>query len=804
VLAAARGRSGAESGQVVVVFALLIPLFFALGAIVLDIGNWYVHKRHLQTQVDAAVLASAPSFAGCFNDQATANTSIANTALGYAGDTLRDATTVNQQLAEPNDVRIVLNADRYWQTTDGVTSPATGYGLDWGGNNPAKKPCTTSSLDAKATDERVRPLWGLIPLTPSPKAHAKVEIHRVREENGMLPLAVPEIDPNFVYAIFVDFAKTGAQTPLKVQCLEKNPTYGGSSFLYSAWVTATASSTNCPTATNNNRAVSIHPDSSYSDGTGVVILVSKSTTAPSMSGTLNQICGQTPTDLVQCYAGTGGDYDGAATGQGLGFVHSFDTGGGSAAAPLIRDVTLGGMVCTGGISPSNQSSPYFINDDNDCTVGVTAQVDFGTPDPAGAATIVSTMSQGGICAAVTGLTYQSITSTAPYVSTWTGTMSVTSGGGHQALALTASDKTSGNANNCNNRNNSRSANPAAVPYATDDASGPVGYLKLTPAEGPNVGTACPAGSSLADPNSVARGNYCYTVVAGLEKPLQVQPWNYPNLTLRFASKSQRKTSGNVNGALLCDHGRTLSATFKTGCFTTYALNYDKWGTGTTPYGTTTSCPAGVLCWEDVLCKKYSPPSPIALPPPAFVNNPNPDCVAAKAGTVQALQAGIYDRWEDTNNGYGGCTPNYWPKTATEAQNFFKPVDEGGHDFTNDPRYVTLIVTDNTAFQKVNIPVPVKYFAGFYVTGWDTANGNGAGKPHGCFNFPPSAGTCGAPNNDAHPLLGCLAGTSTTNDNGDIWGHFVKFVGFSAFATPSDDLCVLTATTAETCVATLVE
>ena len=129
---------------------------------------------------------------------------------------------------------------------------------------------------------------------------------------------------------------------------------------------------------------------------------------------------------------------------------------------------------------------------------------------------------------------------------------------------------------------------------------------------------------------------------------------------------------------------------------------------------------------------------------------------------------------------------------------------GGHDFTNDPRYVTLIVTDNTAFQKANTPVPVKYFAGFYATGWDTASG-GNGKPQGCFGFPPSANTCGAPNNDAHPLLGCiLPGNSTSNDNGDIWGHFVKFVAFSAFATPSDDLCALTTTSAETCVAVLVE
>ena len=59
-------------------------------------------------------------------------------------------------------------------------------------------PCTTKILDAKATDDDAPSLWGLIPLTPSPKTHAKVEIRKVESENGMLPWAVPEIDPRSV------------------------------------------------------------------------------------------------------------------------------------------------------------------------------------------------------------------------------------------------------------------------------------------------------------------------------------------------------------------------------------------------------------------------------------------------------------------------------------------------------------------------------------------------------------------------------------------------------------------------------
>ena len=211
------------------------------------------------------------------------------------------------------------------------------------------------------------------------------------------------------------------------------------------------------------------------------------------------------------------------------------------------------------------------------------------------------------------------------------------------------------------------------------------------------------------------------------------------------------------------------------------------------------CTPGVKCWKDVKCAAYPPSS---LPPASTVNDPPPICVAAKNGEVQAFQAGLYNRFEDPANGYGGCSPNNWPKTAGDAALFFKADDNGNYGYTNDPRYVTLIITDNTAFSSANTAEPVKYFAGFYATGWDT--GNGAGKPKGCYSYPPNPGPCGNPNNDAHPLLGCLAGNITTRDNGDLWGHFVKFVGFSSTGTPSDDVCDLTSGSVETCVAVLVE
>ena len=53
-----------ERGQVVVLFALLLPLILGIGSIVVTIGNWYVHKKHLQTLVDAGVFAGGTAFTG--------------------------------------------------------------------------------------------------------------------------------------------------------------------------------------------------------------------------------------------------------------------------------------------------------------------------------------------------------------------------------------------------------------------------------------------------------------------------------------------------------------------------------------------------------------------------------------------------------------------------------------------------------------------------------------------------------------------------------------------------------------------
>ena len=74
-------------------FALLLPVILILSVIVVDVGNWYVHSRRLQTMVDAGALPAPRSSSAAPSSSAipdSANEGIRAMALNYSGDTERD------------------------------------------------------------------------------------------------------------------------------------------------------------------------------------------------------------------------------------------------------------------------------------------------------------------------------------------------------------------------------------------------------------------------------------------------------------------------------------------------------------------------------------------------------------------------------------------------------------------------------------------------------------------------------------------------------------------------------------------
>ena len=142
----------------------------------------------------------------------------------------------------------------------------------------------------------------------------------------------------------------------------------------------------------------------------------------------------------------------------------------------------------------------------------------------------------------------------------------------------------------------------AAPYAGDAASGPLEYVDLATSD---------AGVPDANSRNQSPPERSFIVTVGLQKPLQLENPLDPPFLLRFASKS-----GSLNQALDCDAAPlNLEDEVRDGCETEYALNYDNWDKDpSTPY-----------TWDDITCSAY--PSASDLPPPAFINDPTPNCIA---------------------------------------------------------------------------------------------------------------------------------------------------------------------------------
>ncbi len=166
-----------ERGAVVVLVAFLILPLALLLAFAIDTGNWWTHKRHLQTQADSGAFAAGqgPWFPTC--DEATIETY----AAAYSGG------TYNAQYQPSGSVHVLLNSTNYYEN-GGANFSDTGRPCETllnGGDTPA-------FVDVKATEADLANFFGSIPGFSSVTAHthARVEIQGVQEEEGVRPIAV--------------------------------------------------------------------------------------------------------------------------------------------------------------------------------------------------------------------------------------------------------------------------------------------------------------------------------------------------------------------------------------------------------------------------------------------------------------------------------------------------------------------------------------------------------------------------------------------------------------------------------------
>jgi putative Flp pilus-assembly TadE/G-like protein len=216
-MSAARDLAGNERGAVAVLFALLTPFFLFLFLLVIDVGNWYVHKRHLQMSADAAALAGGAYFGNCFSsDPAVA---------GGADDTIRNAAmTYAGTSASAYNVPGGSAGGRIATLFNSKTFAVSGPGAD---DTEEGGPCETPHLmlDVKQTEQDVPYIIGGF-ILPGINARARVEVKKLTIFKGSLPLAVPDIDPRHVTVTFIDEA-TGAVIPSGTLSLVKGATAGG-------------------------------------------------------------------------------------------------------------------------------------------------------------------------------------------------------------------------------------------------------------------------------------------------------------------------------------------------------------------------------------------------------------------------------------------------------------------------------------------------------------------------------------------------------------------------------------------------
>ena len=333
-----RDRLSEDRGGVLVTTAVSLALLIGVTILVVDVGHWFQHKRHLQLQADAGALAGAGLFNNCLGDAPTGNADITAMALKYAGDP-DTADSYNRQVptGAVGSVSALLNSKTY----------ANGRGPD---DTVELPPCDAKMVDVKMTEEDVPWFFHLASvfgagLVPAINAHARVEIREVTSRTGALPIGVPDVNPQVGRAYFVD--ETTGTTITSVPLSKLPDPVGG----LQVWDNA-----------QSRDGVASLPVS-------VPITSSKIGVVVALGGATSTTCGDL---LVDCYDAVTSTAGTVTYHPGLRFVRGYDNTAVASvnAPPQARDVSLFTASCP------NEYFSYLTATSPACNVGVHAKVDF--------------------------------------------------------------------------------------------------------------------------------------------------------------------------------------------------------------------------------------------------------------------------------------------------------------------------------------------------------------------------------------------------------------------------------------------
>lgn len=309
-----------QRGAMAITIGLLLPTLLGFGVIAVDVGNWFVQKRELQTQADAAALAGADAFNFPCNSQTDQNVQAA--AQSYAGK------NHNVFANMPAGSQFELNQPNFYEQSKPGDSNLTG------------SPCTDQAVDVKMTETDVPGIFGSL-FTGFINAQARVSLFQQTTANNVEALAVADSAPVAAEAYFVNENNNDAiiaQAPMKPVGLDPNAPS------QEMW------------ATPSPPQVPINATSGSTANIGVII---------ALSGNANDTtCGD---PYVQCFD------ESSATGPSLLHIQGWSAAGTpSLTGPLARSVTLStpaGSTC---------SDAYYSNTTAPCTEAISAWVDYGS------------------------------------------------------------------------------------------------------------------------------------------------------------------------------------------------------------------------------------------------------------------------------------------------------------------------------------------------------------------------------------------------------------------------------------------
>ena len=209
-----------ERGVMIVLVAIVLPLLLITAAAVWDVGNWWTHRRHLQTKADAAAFAGGAAWSfPCATDSDARIVAEARKYvgphMGPAGQDFTAGTTYNPQIGGTpgSRIHVVLNGADWWDDDAGL-DPADQ-------TTPAGSICEAKLLDVKTTEGDNEPLFGLIPFVADIKRKARVQIQEAEGVSGLLPIGVRIPKPAAAAAVFYD-ETSGLILDVKYFCEKPN------------------------------------------------------------------------------------------------------------------------------------------------------------------------------------------------------------------------------------------------------------------------------------------------------------------------------------------------------------------------------------------------------------------------------------------------------------------------------------------------------------------------------------------------------------------------------------------------------